>query len=141
MTTTETTTQHCCCHHHCPCLSLCGSSLCFGALAVAGNTWWQRMRTMVGAQGGVCELCVEFYFIAKLCFYVFASCTCGWGQAISPKRYICFYVFTFWKMCLGHGLNHLDQFWQLPTTSENPLFGLSFANLHTHCLGWGTLNH
>jgi hypothetical protein len=56
MTATETMTQHCCRHHHCPCLSRCGSSLCFGALAVAGIGWWQRMRTMIGAH----ELCVEF---------------------------------------------------------------------------------
>jgi hypothetical protein len=52
MMAAETTTQHCCCHHHCPCLSRNGSSLCFGALATAGNGWWQRMRTMVRAQGG-----------------------------------------------------------------------------------------
>jgi hypothetical protein len=56
MTSTETTTQHCCRSHHCPRLSCCGSSLCFDALAAAGNGWWWRMRTMVGAR----ELCVEF---------------------------------------------------------------------------------
>jgi hypothetical protein len=53
-----------------------------------------------GSGGGGHELCMEFYFIAKLCFHVFASCACGWGQKVSPKRYACFYVFTFWKMCL-----------------------------------------
>jgi hypothetical protein len=37
MMVTETTTQHCSRRHHCPCLSHHGSSLCFGALAVAGN--------------------------------------------------------------------------------------------------------
>jgi hypothetical protein len=49
MTATETTTQHCCYRHRCPCLSHCGSSLCFGALAAAGNGCWWKIRTMVGA--------------------------------------------------------------------------------------------
>jgi hypothetical protein len=57
MTATETTTQYCR-RHCCPCLSCRSSSLCFGTLAAAGSDWWQRMRTMVGAQGGG-EFCVE----------------------------------------------------------------------------------
>jgi hypothetical protein len=59
MMATETTAQHCCCYHHCPHLSRSGSSLCFGALAAAGNNWWQRLRAKVGAwgEGG---LCVKF---------------------------------------------------------------------------------
>ncbi len=59
MMATETTTQHCCLCHFCPCLSYRSSSLCFDALAATCNSWWRRMRTMVGAQGGR-ELCVEF---------------------------------------------------------------------------------
>jgi hypothetical protein len=51
MAATKTMTQHCR-RHCCPCLSCCGSSLCFGALAAAGSDWCQRIRTMVGAQGG-----------------------------------------------------------------------------------------
>jgi hypothetical protein len=59
MMATETTTQHCCLRHHCPCLSHWGSCF-FGAWMVAGNNWWWRMRTKVGAQVGGGELCVEF---------------------------------------------------------------------------------
>ena len=104
MMATEATAQHCCRCHHCPCFSNCGSSLCFGALVAAGSGWWQTMRTaMFGAHGWGRDLCVEFYFIAKLCFYVFASCTCGWDQVVPPKRYIYFYAFTFQKMCLRTG--------------------------------------
>jgi hypothetical protein len=57
MTATEKMTKHCR-RYCCPCFSLPGSSLCFGALAAAGSDWWQRMRTKVGAWGGG-ELCVE----------------------------------------------------------------------------------
>jgi hypothetical protein len=61
MMATETMTHHCCRCHCCPCLSCCSSSLCFGVLVAAGKGWWQRMRTMVGAEGGEGrELCVEF---------------------------------------------------------------------------------
>jgi hypothetical protein len=52
MMATETMTQHCCCCHHYPCLSHPGSSFCVGVLAAAGNDWWWRMRTKVGAQEG-----------------------------------------------------------------------------------------
>ncbi len=52
MMATETMTQHCCRRHHCPRLSSHGSSLCVGALVVADNEWWRRMRTIVGVHGG-----------------------------------------------------------------------------------------